>query len=360
MIFVLAFLCGMTLLNYFTVIRMEKAKNLDDTIKVSVLIPLRNEGLRIAELLAKVSKLVYSNCEIIFLNDESTDDTWEKLQAFSGKKIRMVQGKPLPQGWVGKPWACWQLAEVASGDVLLFCDADVSMGSHSIQRTVSLMEEHQADALTALPYQDLPTAFEKAIIPFVMHLPILGLLPLRWVSRFKSPNLLVANGQWFAIRRKKYFGVDGHRSVSHSLLEDMELGRNLARAGFTVVPVLATHDLSVRMYDSWDAMKEGFTKNLYLLSGGNPWAATAVMGTSLWMYLGPILLALYEKPGAGQALLLLIFFRSLAALTFRVSPGSVWLHPGGALGFLWLLARSGVAHLKNQVSWRGRPVQTAN
>ncbi|MFM8269355.1 MAG: glycosyltransferase, partial [Pseudomonadota bacterium] len=151
MIFVLSFLCLMALLNHFTAVRMERAKPLKRVSKVSVLIPLRNESARIGKLLENLSQIVSQNIEVLLLNDESTDDTWEKLQKNSPKEVRLISGKPLPVGWVGKPWACAQLSEHASGEVLLFCDADVWMSPHAIERTLSLMDEHQAEALTALP-----------------------------------------------------------------------------------------------------------------------------------------------------------------------------------------------------------------
>lgn len=350
----------MALLNHLTVIRMEKAKPLKSQCRVSVLIPLRNESARVSKLLESVSLIISESVEVILLNDESSDDTWAKLENHSNEKIRLIQGKPLPPGWVGKPWACAQLSNEATGDVLLFCDADVWMSEKAIERTVSLMEEHQADALTALPYQELPTPLEKAIVPFVMHLPIWGLLPLRWIFKWKSPSLLVANGQWFAIRKSAYVKVGGHESVFASLLEDMELGRKLVKEGFSLLPALATQDIRVRMYDSWPSMKEGFTKNLYLLCGGNGVGLAAVFGMSLWVYLGPLVLAMKEVSGAGIALLFLLLFRSITAVSFRVSPGSVWLHPLGALGFLYLLGGSWVTRLRGQVTWRGRQVQTAN
>ena len=350
----------MAVLNYFTAVRLERAPAVESYFRVSLLIPLRNESARVADLLKNLARFSSPHLEILLLDDESTDDTWEKLQQISGKEIRAIQGKPLPKGWIGKPWACWQLSQAASGDVLLFCDADVSIGSEAIQRTLSLMEKHRADALTALPHQDLPTSFEKAIVPFVMHLPILGLLPLRWISKLKSPAVVVANGQWFAIRRAAYLKVNGHHSVSDSLLEDMELARNLVRQGFGVLPVLATRELSVRMYDSWQAMKEGFTKNLYLLCGGSSLSLLLVFAVSAWIYLVPFISTANEVSGAGKSLLLLLLFRIVAALTFRASPGSVWLHPLGAIGFLWLLVRSWLAHLKNRVVWRDRSIEIAN
>jgi len=357
---VLGFLCAMAFLNQMTAFRMESAKPLKKQAKVSVLIPLRNESARLERLLSNLSAILAPNVEILLLNDESTDDTWEVLQRTSKQGFRILQGKPIPTGWVGKPWACSQLAEAAQGEILLFCDADVSMSGQAVERTISLMEEHQADALTALPHQELPTVFEKAIVPFVMHLPVLGLLPLRWICQLRSASLLVANGQWFAFKREAYFKTGGHASVANSLLEDMYLGRKLVKQGLKLLPVLATKDLKVRMYDSWHSLTEGFTKNLFLLAGGTALSGLALFSVSLWIYLGPIVLAITERPSAGLSLFLLLVFRSLCAFSFRVPLGSIWLHPLGAVGFLWLLGRSCLAHFRNQVSWRGRFVQIPN
>lgn len=360
MIIVLSFLCLMALLNFLTAIRMEKAEPLKVPDKVSLLIPLRNESERVTNLLSNLSKSIAPEVEVLLLDDNSNDDTWEKLQSLARRDFRLIQGSPLPQDWVGKPWACSQLAEQASGEIFIFCDADVFPSEKAIERTLSLMKTHQVDAVTALPYQELVTPLEKAIIPFVMHLPIVGLIPLRWVAKLKKSSLVVANGQWLAIKRSAYFQVGGHQAVQFSLLEDMDLGRSLVKAGFKLLPVLATKDLQVRMYDSWKSMEEGFTKNLYLLAGGKNIPVTMVFGISFWIYLGPLILALTQSPRAGLALSLLVIFRAIAALSFRVSPGTVFLHPIGALGFLLLLLRSFRAYAKNQIVWRGREVQSAN
>lgn len=98
MTFFLGFLCLMALLNYFTAIRMEKVRIRETANRISLLIPLRNEGSRVTELLNNLAKLSSSNVEIILLNDESTDDTWEKLQKSTDKEIRAIQGEPLPEG----------------------------------------------------------------------------------------------------------------------------------------------------------------------------------------------------------------------------------------------------------------------
>jgi hypothetical protein len=177
-----------------------------------------------------------------------------------------------------------------------------------------------------------------------MHLPIFALVPLRLVTFFKKPSLVVANGQWFSVERGAYFGGGGHQSCSQSLIEDMELGRSLVRSGYRVLPVLGLEDIKVRMYDSWSALKEGFTKNLYFLSGGNGFSATLVL-------LG--FLAIYNFPG-WPGLLYLIGLRVIVALAFRASWQTIIFHTIGNLLFAFLLMRSWYRFLTRQLVWKDR------
>lgn len=209
------------------------------------------------------------------------------------------------------------------------------------------MNENKVQALTALPYQELPTWYEKSVVPFVMHLPIFSLVPLKWVPRLQRPSLVVANGQWFAIQREAYFKVDGHRSCAQSLIEDMALGRNLVSHGFRLLPVLAVKDIRVRMYDSWESLKEGFTKNLYDLSGGHSISVMLVLLGSL---------AIYNFPG-WDGVGLLILLRAVVALAFGASFSTLLYHPVGSLLFAFLLVRSWVFSVTGRITWKGRGTQ---
>jgi len=346
----------MALLNALTAFRMEKAVPLSFFPPVSLLIPLRNEALRVSSLVNQVKKLSYPNLEVIFLSDESTDETVFLLRAQAREDFIVKEGLPLPPGWVGKSWACEQLSQFASGEYLLFCDADVLMSADSVEKTISWMGAQSADALTALPFQEMKTVAEQSIIPFVMHLPILGLVPLRWVAGFKNPKWAVANGQWFCFHREAYKKVGGHESVKNSLLEDMDLARRLMREGKSILPVLATSDLRVRMYFSWNELKEGFTKNLFFLAGGTLRGTFFVLSLSFLLYAFPFVAAFLNQEGAAFLLGGLLLFRGIACVVFRSSSETVWLHPVGYLAFSGLCLKSLWSYWTRSFVWRGRQV----
>jgi len=350
----LIFLTATAFLNYLTAIRLEVAPSLQSFKKVSLLIPVRNEASHLQGLLKTLVQLDYPHLEIIFLDDESRDETLKVLQENESEKIKVLQGKPLPKRWAGKPWACHQLAEYAKGEILVFCDADVRPGPQAILKTVSILQNVKVDVLTALPFQEMETFWEKAIIPFVMHLPIFSLVPLKFSYRFKNPSWVVANGQWLAFTKRSYEAIQGHESVKNSFLEDMELAKNAVRKGFRVLPVISDQEIRVRMYKSGRELTEGFTKNLYLLCGKR--------SSSLWVlfffwaviYLGPFI-GLAKGDPSGPALLLLLLLRIITAKGFRASWETLLLHPLGAMGFLVLMIRSWVFWVfKKQVIWRGR------
>ncbi|NDC25826.1 MAG: glycosyltransferase, partial [Proteobacteria bacterium] len=326
--------------NYLSAFRLEKAPPLAASPKASLLIPFRNEAENIPAFFDAIQGLNVESLEIIVLDDESTDETYSLLCAHSASHplVKVLRGERIPESWVGKSWACHQLAAQATGDVLVFCDADVRLSARAVKNTLSWMENQCWDALTALPFQVMKNAYEKAIIPFVMHLPILGLVPLRWVSQLNTPSLVVANGQWFAIRRAAYFACGGHESVKHSLLEDMELARNLVRQGYRIAPVLATRDLAVRMYSSAKALKEGFTKNLYPLCGGTLAGGGGVLCLYFLTHAWPM--------ASFKGLALLLVFRGVVCLSFSSGLLTVMFHPWGLVGFSALLVRSTWAYVR--------------
>lgn len=349
----------MTVFNAVTAIRLEKAGTPRNQKKVSLLIPLRNEAHRIPELLRALKALQDPQLEILLLDDESTDGTPALLAKEKGGLIQVFSGQPLPLGWWGKSWACHQLFEKATGEVLLFCDADVTMTPQSIQRTLFWMEKTSAGAVTALPFQEFRSWWEASVIPFIMHLPILGLLPLQLLSRIRHPAVLVANGQWFAIHRSAYIESGGHEGVKGSLIEDMALGRSLIRSGFSVLPVLATEDLKVHMYDSWKALQEGFTKNLYALCGGSTWGVCSVWVGSFLVYGFPLIFVAQRSPAFAVLLGGLVLFRMLSAWVFKAPLVSVLGHPVGAVLFFYLVCRSWSAQRQGKITWKGRSVSPA-
>ncbi|MGC9513327.1 MAG: glycosyltransferase family 2 protein, partial [Fidelibacterota bacterium] len=136
---------------------------------ISVLVPARNEEHNLPACLESLLALDPAPAEILVLDDHSTDKTWEIIQgfAFKHKQVRGIRGKELPAGWVGKTWACHQLSQEASGEILVFTDADNTYHPAALERSVRWMQALNLDMLSAFPQQTLKTLPEKLVIPVV-------------------------------------------------------------------------------------------------------------------------------------------------------------------------------------------------
>jgi len=335
----------------------QAARRADDMPLVSVLIPARNEAANLRANLPPLLASGYPRLEIIVLDDRSGDETASVLEDFARRhpdRLRLIGGAALPDGWLGKNWACHQLARAARGGVLLFCDADVTAGPRAVTRTLALLRREDAGAVTALPRHRLGSWAEAAVVPLIAQMPVAASLPLALVPRTAAPSLSMANGQWLAFTRDAYDRIGGHAAVRGEVLEDVHLGRAVKRAGHRLAAAVATDDLSVRMYHGWPEVRRGFGKNVYALLGGRPWSFA--VGTTIFL-----LTAVYPwiTPFRGNALAftplaLLISLRVAAALLFRHDWRTVLLHPLGAVMALAIAATS--FRTRGKVEWRGRTV----
>ena len=356
----LAAMFAVALANLFTAPRLERAGAPTRRPRVSVLVPARNEA---ANLRANLPALLASDVremEIVVLDDRSEDGTAavaEALAAEAPERLRVVRGAELPAGWLGKSWACAQLAEAARGDILLFCDADVTAGPLAVGRTVALLERFGAGVATAIPRHRLGSVAEAAVVPLGAQLPVAATLPLALVPRTAAPSLSMANGQWLAFTREAYAAVGGHAAVKAEVLEDVVLGRLAKRAGERLVAATAALDLTVRMYAGWAEVRAGFGKNLYALLGGSPGAFALGIGAFFLAAVYPWLAAWRGSPAALGALALLVAVRIAAALRFGQGARTVLLHPLGAALAVAIAAESFRA--RGTVRWRGRTVAVA-
>lgn len=355
----LAPMLAMALYNLRTAPRLERTGSPTRRPRASVLVPARNEDTNLRTLLPSLAALEYPDLEILVLDDESTDGTAaliERLERASGGRIRRIAGAPPPEGWVGKNWACHQLARRASGEILLFCDADVTAAPDALLRTVALLEE--ADAVTALPRQRLGGWAERAVVPLVAQLPVLALLPLRAVSRSRAPSLSMANGQWLAFRREAYRRIGGHAAVSGEVLEDVALGRRVKAAGLRLLPAVAESALGVRMYRGPDDVRHGFRKNLYALAGGRPLSFLLTLCLFLLTMVYPWAAAVAGVAPALLPLALLAGLRVVGARVFGHGALSVLLHPVGALLVAAGAVESALGHHRGTLRWKGRTLPT--
>jgi chlorobactene glucosyltransferase len=249
--------------------RLGKAARPTDRPKISVLIPARNEAAVIGRTVRGLLAQSYQNFEIIVLDDQSTDDTADIVRnlAEQSPRLRLMKGQPLPAGWLGKNWACQQLAEAATGEWLIFSDADVTWTPDALSALIAEMTQTQADLLTVWPTQRTESWGERLTVP-LMALVVLGYLPLPLVHHTPWAAFAAANGQCMAFRRRAYDTVGGHRAVRGEVLEDVILARRLKAEGLQLRMADGANRVNCRMYPDWPAVRDGYAKNILAGYGG--------------------------------------------------------------------------------------------
>src|SRR5581483_3643856 len=229
---------------------------------VSVLIPARNEEAAIGPALAAVLAGRGVEFEVLVLDDHSTDRTAAVVAdcAAGDDRVRLVTSDPLPDGWCGKQFACHQLAAHARHDVLVFLDADVRLAPDALARLVAALDASGADLVSGIPCQETGTAVEKLVIPLI-HVLLLGYLPLAGTRRTRGPAFAAGCGQLFVTRRGAYEAAGGHAAIRASLHDGIMLPRAYRRRGLTTDMIDATDLATCRMYRSGRALWFGLAKN---------------------------------------------------------------------------------------------------
>ncbi|MCB0196060.1 MAG: glycosyltransferase, partial [Anaerolineae bacterium] len=233
---------------------------------VSILIPARNEAAVIKKTVKNLLSQTYPHFELIILDDNSQDSTATVAQSAGqhDDRLRIIRGQPLPEGWLGKNWACQQLAQAAVGDWLIFTDADVTWQPAALAALMTEIDRTHADVITIWPTQHSQSWSERLVVP-LMALAIVGYLPAVLVHRSPWPSFAAANGQCLAFRRSVYESIGGHTRVHSEVLEDVLLARHVKAGGFTLRMVDGNRLVTCRMYRNWTEVREGFAKNI--LSG---------------------------------------------------------------------------------------------
>ncbi|MCW2605618.1 MAG: hypothetical protein JWO60_311 [Frankiales bacterium] len=307
--------------------------------RVSVLLPLRDEAHRVRPCLQALLAQTGVDVELLVLDDGSTDGTADVVRALGVEPLR---GAPLPPGWLGKPHACQQLADAATGEVLVFVDADVVLAPHAVAATVALLDDADLDLVSPYPRQEAPGA--TRLVQPLLQWSWLTFLPLRLAERSPRPSLSAANGQLLAVRREVYDRAGGHAAVRGAVVDDVELLRAVKRAGGTGGVVDGTALASTRMYDTWDELVEGYTKSLHTA----PLAATLL---PVLLYVVPVLRGDWPAVAAGMA---------GRAVTSRRTGSRVWpdalAHPVSVALLGWLSVRSRLRARRGALVWKGRPV----
>ncbi len=340
---------------------------------VSVIVPARNEGDNIGRCLEGLRASTYPRLEITVVDDESTDETAEVVRGHAARdsRVRLVQPGTPPPGWFGKPWACMRGAEVAGGEVLVFTDADVRHHPETVGRAVAALEDTGTGLLSALPHQDLPTFWERLIMPVVTLLILFRFPDPERVNRSPRTQDKLAVGGFLVCRRDAYQAVGGHGAVRHEVAEDLRLGQCVHAAGYPVHLLVADRFVSVRMYRSLGEIVEGWSKNLSIASRqtvprwlrpATPWLialwlvavwVAPLAGIAIGMVTGSVGVVRWGALAFGVSAL---FFAAVYA-RLRLPLTYALLHPFGGLAAAAIVVRSALRG--SRVTWKGRTYRTA-
>jgi glycosyltransferase involved in cell wall biosynthesis len=333
---------------------------------VSAIIPARNEELAIARAVESVAAQPEIE-EIIVVNDQSTDNTSAILADLSARipRLKILNVESLPEGWVGKNYAVSLGASVARGEWLLFTDADTYHMLGSTRRALADAVDHNVALVSYSPEQELGSFWERALIPIVY-----SRLAVRYpFARINNPDFsdAAANGQFLMILRDAYEKVGGHAAIADQILEDVALARRVKGAGYGIYFAAPMATVQTRMYRTFSAMWQGWTKNLYPLMGGTPGAALAevlevfpfaeLIGLALygWFLVGPHKLPLWSLVVLAVAVLLLRSLRYSFSLYRNPNlPGNIQYYIPGVFLYCAALLTSWWKNTRGKVLWKGR------
>jgi len=232
------------------------------TEQVSILIPVRNEEGNILSLLQSIQKQDYDYYEGIILDDDSTDNTYQVCSDFAAEHphFKVIKGKKLPYEWLGKNYACHQLAKQAKGDYFLFLDADEQVYNGLINSAVHRMHLYKLGLLSLFTNQQMDTLGEKIVVP-LMHFILLNLLPLRLVYLTKNSSVAAASGQFMLFDAALYRQHEWHKQAKDKVVEDVEIMKLVKAAKYNGEALLANGMISCRMYKGYTDAVNGFSKN---------------------------------------------------------------------------------------------------
>jgi hypothetical protein len=329
--------------------------------RVSVLLPVRDEEDRVAASLGAVLEQVgVPDLEVLVLDDGSSDATRDVVRRVTGTdpRVRLLTGTEPPDGWLGKPHACQQLADVATGRVLVFLDADVVLAPHAVAATVALLRGSELDLVCPYPRQLAVTGAERLVQP-LLQWSWLTTLPLRLAERSPRPSLAAANGQLLAIDAGAYRHAGGHAAVRADVLDDVALLRAVKRAGGCGGVADGTHLATCRMYRGWSDLRQGYSKSLWA-AFGSPAGAVGVLGGLGLVYVLPPLAGLGGSPVGVLGYAAAVAGRyAVAERTGGRSLPDALAHPASITVLGYLTARSWWYRRRGSLVWKGRDVTLA-
>lgn len=325
---------------------------------VSVLIPARNEENNIAEAVQSALNQGQLVREILVYDDHSEDQTRSIVSSIQNKTetVRLIEPKPLPEGWLGKPFACAQLSDAASGDWLLYLDADTRLNPGAAEAMLHAAKTRKVTFLSCWPALLTASFWEHVFMP-MLNFVVYSIFPTPMQEKNPSPAFGLAHGACLFMHADTYRKVGGHTAVKSELFEDTMLARNWRKQNEAGICLNGRKIVSVRMYHNLNEMITGFSKIAY---------PAFERELSFWLFIAfhllfmllPFLLlplAATSSPLLWIAADAVLLARLIHCIQFKYPLWSILFHPVAEAGLigLGLYARHKCRH-STGISWKGR------
>lgn len=331
---------------------------------VSVLLPVRDEEENVEGCLRSVLSQDYPNLEVLVLNDGSRDGTPDSVKALSARdpRVRLLEGKELPPGWLGKSWACLQLYRESFGELLLFIDADVRLHPHCLSSAVGEMERSRSDLVTVYPLQRTETVGERLLLP-LLGWSMLSFYPLFAAGRFGLSSITVTVGQFILVRKDAYERAGTHEAVRSEVVEDIALGRRLVRAGFRWSFALDGGAVECRMYRGFRETFQGLSRGVFPAFGGRVLLFSFIWLWLAWAYTAPVVFLIHSRmigrsseatPLAAACVFLSLAQWALPLVAQRRFPWLALVYPLPVLLGMATAFWSMYVNLAGKAEWKGR------
>ena len=341
---------ALVILNSLT-IRVVRNKPNEIRESVSILVPMRNEENNAANCVTSlISQNGLMDFEILVLDDNSTDQTMKELSKFS--EIKPLNGKTLPDGWLGKLWALEQLVSASRGKYLVFIDADVRLTSHAVASAIKQMRDW--DFISAYPKQ-ITSGFIQRLFQPLLQWSWLASVPLIISQKFSVKSMVVANGQFLIIKRDAYLKSGGFDPIKSEVLDDLMIAKQLVKSGFKGGVAEASNVATCQMYDSPMQLIKGYQKSLWR-AFGSPLGSIAAVALLFVTGVLPLIATLLGSEIGLITFSLILLSRIISAIRTNTLPNTALLHPLAILFLIGLIAYSWFGKLTNSLTWRDRAV----
>jgi len=327
--------------------------------RVSIIVPARNEAAEIERALTSLVGIDYPNFEIIAVDDRSSDATgaiMERVAASAGGRLRIIHVHDLPPDWLGKTHAMWLAASEASGEWLLFTDADVIFKPDALLRAILYAEHERADHVVLFPRMIMKRAGERMMIAFFQTLFVFGHRPWKVADPKAKDHMGV--GAFNLIRANCYKAIGTYQRLRMEVLDDMKLGKLVKESGFAQRNVFGEDLISIRWAAGAMGVVNNLTKNFFaVLSYRWPLALISCCGLlllNLVPFLGAAFLHGWARVGYGVALLSMFAIYLGMSRKSDIPAHYFLLHPVSTILFVYTMLRSMLLTLgRGGVTWRG-------